>query len=1247
MMDPFAICRSVLLLLSLSGGLLPVAALAGDVRTREMERLLWALGYGADTIDGSGGKAFRERVTKFLADEKETAKDDDDALRRLKAAEERRHAAALAPFERPRLVERPNVRTSYSDRVLVADELDMILVGSCQKLARYRLSEGKPATYLEPRLNENKPTYLPALKAIGCLSKWDDGDRQGLIIVDAQTGHLRDAIVLPAGKVFLSEVRCTRGCETLIVETQHYQGVKYRLWRVNPQTRSVEQLRVSDEKFELLAVTPDGVYVFDRNSTTDQYRVTDLASRKVVFTNKINYGNVIVSSDGSRHIIQKYNDYLTYELRETGTGRLIGSIKQPNDASFNLSSHLVAFAPDGNSVTFLNESEQTLTLWSWDFRKGTVNRVSAAMTYRGSEAFYDAANNRVLALGSAGLSVFEAPTGRPLVGSSSTGAERWAPTAAAFSAGGQIAAVVGPKRFSIANLASGQVTFHAVIELENPTAAAFVGSDQLVIGTESGEVVAFSVSSGHRLHSFPKQEGSIRQLVPAQNRPYLAVQTRLCCSPSRTTTAVFDTGTRNQIYTYRTSNTHEVGLGFADSERRLIFGDGFNAVVADIASGAVVLKRDLQTNVSRVGTRTTWYHAWVGWVLPQQPNASGILFAANSTAGAAVIYRYNAGSLSIEKGSINLPGATDYRSARYSDAAMLDDGSLAGKLGNEVKVANLVSDTITGLGLVHGRSLGMAALGGGRFTIVDDTGELRIYDRRSAEPLVTILFHDGNEWASLAGRGFFGGTRAAAESLFLATKGDETIPIDSLFDTLFRPDLVAAAAIGDPAGLIKEAERKTDLGALLKEGMPPRVAILAPPESRADSETLNVRAALTPGIGGIGRIEWRVNGIVRVARAPASPSPPSGTAIEIEDPLLLEAGENIVELTVYNATNRIASSPVRVKVNWDAPPQAVAPRLFVLSIGVDDYWDSRLRLNFAASDARAIARSLERAGKDHYRSTHTWVLTDRDVVRTRIEATFDEIARSIRSSDVFVLFVAGHGKTEEGRYYFLPQDLRYTGEASLTEQGIGQSDWQGWLTRVATRRSLMLFDTCESGTLTLDKVTRGFGRVAALDRLTRATGRSVLAASSDDGPALEGFQGHGVFAYTILEALSTADPRFPGLVQVTSLAAHVGQRVPDLSFGKFGIRQVPQMKLTGEDFAIGKVIPAVAAADDQFIPPQPTHVVVRATELLDPDGKPARGEQLTPGTLVRVLGGDGELATVARNGRKIGTLRSTDVAPMQ
>lgn len=46
---------------------------------------------------------------------------------------------------------------------------------------------------------------------------------------------------------------------------------------------------------------------------------------------------------------------------------------------------------------------------------------------------------------------------------------------------------------------------------------------------------------------------------------------------------------------------------------------------------------------------------------------------------------------------------------------------------------------------------------------------------------------------SLAGRGFFGGTRAAAESLFLATKSDEAIPIDSLFDTLFRPDLVAAA----------------------------------------------------------------------------------------------------------------------------------------------------------------------------------------------------------------------------------------------------------------------------------------------------------------------------------------------------------------------------------------------------------------------------------------------------------------------
>jgi hypothetical protein len=46
-------------------------------------------------------------------------------------------------------------------------------------------------------------------------------------------------------------------------------------------------------------------------------------------------------------------------------------------------------------------------------------------------------------------------------------------------------------------------------------------------------------------------------------------------------------------------------------------------------------------------------------------------------------------------------------------------------------------------------------------------------------------------------------------------------------------------------------------------------------------------------------------------------------------------------------------------------------------------------------------------------------------------AAIDAILR-----DTFVFFLAGHGKTIDGRYYFVPQDFRYEGEESIVKKGV-------------------------------------------------------------------------------------------------------------------------------------------------------------------------------------------------------------------
>lgn len=81
----------------------------------------------------------------------------------------------------------------------------------------------------------------------------------------------------------------------------------------------------------------------------------------------------------------------------------------------------------------------------------------------------------------------------------------------------------------------------------------------------------------------------------------------------------------------------------------------------------------------------------------------------------------------------------------------------------------------------------------------------------------------------------------------------------------------------------------------------------------------------------------------------------------------------------------------------------------------------------------------------------------------------------------------------------------------------------------SSSESVSLFDTCESGSLTREHVTvRGLERLASLERLTLAVGRTILSASTEDAPAFEGYRGHGVFTFSVLDAIEQGDANGDG-----------------------------------------------------------------------------------------------------------------------
>jgi hypothetical protein len=109
----------------------------------------------------------------------------------------------------------------------------------------------------------------------------------------------------------------------------------------------------------------------------------------------------------------------------------------------------------------------------------------------------------------------------------------------------------------------------------------------------------------------------------------------------------------------------------------------------------------------------------------------------------------------------------------------------------------------------------------------------------------------------------------------------------------------------------------------------------------------------------------------------------------------------------------------------------------VLAVGVNEYWDSALHLSFASPDAKTLSDGLKQAGTKLYERIEIKTVLDADATAEKLDGVFSELSKQVRPQDVFVFFLAGHGKTVDARFYFLPQDFRYAGEDSIIKKGHG------------------------------------------------------------------------------------------------------------------------------------------------------------------------------------------------------------------
>jgi hypothetical protein len=265
----------------------------------------------------------------------------------------------------------------------------------------------------------------------------------------------------------------------------------------------------------------------------------------------------------------------------------------------------------------------------------------------------------------------------------------------------------------------------------------------------------------------------------------------------------------------------------------------------------------------------------------------------------------------------------------------------------------------------------------------------------------------------MAPEGFFAGS-PSADKLLTIVRGLDLTAIGQMHQSLFNPDLIREAIAGDPNGEVMRAAEVVSLDKVLDSGPAPAVSITSPADkNRAADDLVTVVARITDRGKGVGRIEWRINGVTAAVTMPRAKTEQE---MEVTERLALDPGENIVEVIAYNGSNLLASLPARATISYAGAAGQLKPNLHVLAFGINKYidvgWvppgtDDALifkPLNLAVDDARAVAEDLKKAAGSQYADVKITLLTDEAATRDGIERAVERLAGEVLPRDTFVFF---------------------------------------------------------------------------------------------------------------------------------------------------------------------------------------------------------------------------------------------------
>ncbi len=445
-------------------------------------------------------------------------------------------------------------------------------------------------------------------------------------------------------------------------------------------------------------------------------------------------------------------------------------------------------------------------------------------------------------------------------------------------------------------------------------------------------------------------------------------------------------------------------------------------------------------------------------------------------------------------------------------------------------------------------------------------GSARLWDpARGEERALLASTRDGEDWVAVTRKGSFDGSENGLQKLVSWRLSNQVYALDTHFEDYYTPRLVPRILAG---------ERPQPKVALSDRNLAPDIRIVSPTlGAQLKDDTAILQVQVTDQGGGVGDVRLYHNGTL------------------VESNKVDGAGAYKFEVNLVPGTNRFSARAFSKDLALASDDQswfrltaqgARGPRLHVLVVGIDQYVEPSLTLQYARKDGSAIPQYFSQHAKLRVKDVHVTELYDRKATKANILTEIDSLSRDARPEDVVLVYMAGHGVGVGQQYYFLGQEMRNEPDstAAIQKYGISASALSNALIPNKALKQVLILDTCGAeaalSILARDGATREFpdSEIQTAKKLSEAKGRFFVAASTKKQYAVEVPElGHSVFASALLAGLGEKAPpkafTNDGSVTILSLLQYLDTEVPRLT-EKYhdGHRQNVVTNINGQDFPV-------------------------------------------------------------------------------